>query len=626
MQVNGYLKKLRVYILCALAAVFALYVFYKYAVLAFKPVTEQKTWSPLVQRGSIFDKNGKPLAVSTNFYHVGVTPSSIKDLGQFARLFAPVLELSETELTATIAAASNSSFVYIKKKIDQNTYELLRDITDKNGLISAVRFDRIPGRVYPENNLASQVIGYMGNDGTGLAGIEYTQQNTLSPPVNPEAPVDVAGKNVYLTLDANLQFKLEKVARDAITKTQAASLMLIAAEAKTGEILSYISLPSVNLNEYTTASQEEMKDRPATESYEPGSVFKIFSIANFFDSGAISENDIFLCDGIYEKRTNSGERIKITCLDHHGWITARDALKYSCNDALAQMSEKIESEQFLARIRNFGFGSKTGIELPGETAGAVRNTSDRFWSARSKPTIAIGQEISVSALQMVQAATAIANGGSPARLTLIKKITSQSGVEEYVHQPALKNQVISEKTARYILSCMQTVAQAGTGSRANLGDISIGVKTGTAQMADPVNGGYSKTDFISNCIAIFPVEKPEIILYIVIEKAKGETYAGRIVAPVIGEAASIIIDHLGMSRGGAASLAHNGLIKIESDAEIKIGDKVPDFTGLPKRSLLQLLNRKDIKIKINGNGWVTDQNPKPGETLTQETEIELYLE
>lgn len=626
MQINGYLRKGRVLGLCGCVALFTGLVVYKYAALALKKTPETKTYSPLVQRGSIFDKNGKTLAVSTNFYHVGVTPSAIKDLPQFVHLFAPVLKVEENELASTITQAANSSFVYIKKKIDQNDYEILKEITDKNGLFSAVRFDRIPGRIYPEKELASQVIGYMGSEGTGLAGIEYTQQNLLSPPVNPSAPVDVAGKNIYLTLDAGLQFKLEKIAAETIKKTQAANLMLVAMEAKTGEILSYISLPSTDLNEYTKASPEEMKDLPATQSYEPGSVFKIFSISSFLDSGAISEDELFLCDGIYERKTKSGERIKITCLDHHGWVSAREALKFSCNDALAQMSEKIESEQFLTRLRSFGFGSKTGIELPGETQGSVRNTSDRFWSARSKPTIAIGQEISVSALQMVQAASAIANGGYPVQLTLIKKITSQEGVEEYIHAPSYKNQIISEKTARYILSCMQTVAQTGTGSRANLSDISIGVKTGTAQMADPVNGGYSKTDFISNCIAIFPIEDPEIILYIVVEKAKGETYAGRIVAPVIAEASSAIIDHLGMSRGRAASLAHSGLIKIQNDEPIQLGSTMPDFTGMAKRNLLPLLGHKDLKIKINGDGWVTGQSPEAGTTLTQDSEIELFLE
>ena len=626
MHSQGFLKKGRIIFLFVTAGIFSLLILVQYSKLAFAPVENVDEQHFSVSRGSILDKNGKPLAVSTNFYNVGITPSSIPDSAEFVKLYAPILKIDETRLISIISSSRNSQYILLKKKADQELYEQLKDITEKNGYYSAVRFDPVPGRIYPENNLASQVIGYMGVDGEGLSGIEKSHQQILSPAANPQAPLDIKGQNIFLTIDANLQFKLEKIARNALETTQASSLMLIAAEAKTGEILSYISLPAANLNEYPKASNEEKKDRPAMENYEPGSVFKIFSIASFFDSGAITENDIFLCDGIFEKKTNSGEKIKITCLDHHGWITARDALKYSCNDALAQMAERIESEQFLDRIRSFGFGSKTGIELPGETQGSVRNTSDRFWSARSKPTIAIGQEISVSALQMVQAASALANGGSPVQLTLIKKITTMEGVQTYTHIPQLKNQIIKDTTASYILSCMETVAKSGTGSRANLSDISIGVKTGTAQMADSQTGGYSKTDFISNCIAIFPVEDPEIILYIVIEKAKGETYAGRIVAPVIGEAASVIIDHLGISRGNAASLAHSGLIRIKPDSKINLDGTIPDLTGLPKRQLLQLLLNSSLNIKINGDGWVKSQNPPPGTPLEEGMEIELYLE
>ena len=623
---NHYLRKWRVILLCTLMAIFAVVILVKYTKLAFVKSIQTFSSTPIVERGSIVDRNGKALAVSTNFYHFGVTPSAIKDVTAFAQLIAPVLHQNANEIVSTITDSSDSRFVYIKKKIDQNSYEELQKLCSANGFAGAVRFDRIPGRIYPENTLASQLIGYMGNDGIGLSGIEYSMQNTLSPVVTPENPGDLKGKNVYLTIDANLQFKLEKIAREAITNTQAESLMLIAAEARTGEILSYISLPEVNLNEYGRASQAERIDRPATQSYEPGSVFKIFSVASFLDAGVITENDIFNCDGIYKRTTNSGETIVITCLDHHGWISARDALKYSCNDALAQMSEKIESEAFLAKIRSLGFGSRTGVELPGETTGSVRSTSDRLWSARSKPTIAIGQEISVSALQMVQAATALANEGVPVQLTFISRITNHDGSEVFAHAPVLKDPVFKKSTANYLLSCMETVARSGTGTRANLSDVSIGVKTGTAQMADHVHGGYSKTDFLSNCIAIFPIEKPEIILYIVIEKAKGENYAGRIVAPVIGEAASIIIDHLGMSRGGAASLAHPGYISIMDAQQISVAGEVPDFTGKSKRELLSLLTRPDIQVKINGDGWVVSQNPPPGTPVTENMEIELFLE
>lgn len=627
MQINktGFLKKWPLFIALGFLAAFSAYVVVRYGIYALTEPQESISSSEIAQRGSILDRNGKALAVPANYYHFTVTPSAIKRKEEFASLAAPFLGIQKQNILDTLEKQKRANFVYLKRNIDQETADNLKDACRKNGFGAAVKFDKTEGRIYPENSLASQLIGFLGADGKGLSGIEYSMQETLAPKTDENGNA-VPGKNIYLTIDANLQSNLEKIARDAMENTKAQSLMLVAAEAKTGEILSYISLPSANLNEYTKASADEMKDRPATDSYEPGSVFKIFSVASFIDSGAISENDIFLCDGVYERVTSSGEKIRITCLDHHGWQNARKALENSCNDALAQMSEKMESEPFLAKLRSLGFGSKPGTELSGETAGLVRNTSDRYWSARSKPTIAIGQEITVSALQMVQAATAIANGGVPVQLTFVSKISDSKGTEDYIHSPSFKDRVFKASTANYLLSCMESVAKSGTGHRASIGDVPIGVKTGTAQMADPVNGGYSKTDFISNCIAMFPIDNPEIILYIVIEKAQGETYAGRIVAPVIAQAANVIIDHLGMSRGGASSLEHPGLISIENQAPVSVGDAIPDFTGMSKRQLLPLLDRKDLNVKINGDGWVTRQNPKAGTPVTENMTIELYLE
>src|SRR5574344_503984 len=627
MQVNGFFSKKRLWIVAVPTALFLLLIIVKFGKLAFSPQTQLMPAKPVVERGSIVDRNGKPLAVKTNFYHFGISPNSLKPelIDTFALDVAPVLEMSSTEIADKIRASSDLSFIYIKKKISEEQYEELNEIIHAKNY-TAAQFDRIPGRVYPENNLASQLIGYMGDDGVGLSGIEYSEQSQLSPPIDESNTKTVYGNNIYLTIDANLQYKLEKIAKDAMDTTQAESIMLIAAEAKTGEILSYLSLPSANLNSYGTASTFEKTDRLAVEAYEPGSVFKIFTVASFLDSGVISPDTIFLCDGLYEKKTTSGERIKITCLEHHGWVNARDALKYSCNDALAQMSDLLDTDSFLARIHSFGFGERTGVELPGETPGIVKGKDDKYWSGRSKATMSIGQEISVSALQMVQAASVIANRGNPVQLTFIEKITDKDGHVVYTHTPQFKDRVIKASTAQYILSCMETTAQSGTGRQASLGDISIGVKTGTAQMADLVHGGYSTTDFLSNCMAIFPVEDPEIILYIVIQKAKGETYAGRIVAPVIAKAADEIIDHLGMNRAGAASLSHSGRISINDSKPITIGKTVPNFTGRPKRDLLPLLERTDIHFTINGEGWVVSQTPPPGTPVAENMTIELNLE
>lgn len=622
---NSFFNKTALKIVLVMTGAFVLYTFSKYAVLAFTPMGKIVAKTQAVERGSIVDRSGKPLAVQTNFYHVGVTPNRIKNREQFAQDMADALDMTPQELLYILQKAENSSFVYLKKKVSQNTYTELKKITnDKNYLY--VSFDKIPGRVYPENSLASQLIGFMGEDGRGLAGIEYSMQEELQPSGNSGNAKNLQGKNIYLTIDANLQYKLEEIARETIKTTQAESMMLLCSDVKTGEILSYISLPSSNLNEYSQSRIEQTIDRPAITAYEPGSVFKIFTVASFYEAGLINQSTSFLCDGVYENRIRGGETIRIKCLDHHGWITAREALKYSCNDAIAQISDRASDETFLEMVRKLGFGKKTGIELPGETSGIVKDTNSRLWSARSKPTISMGQEISVSALQMVQAASAIANYGIPVKPTVIKKITNKDGSLAYEHQPEYKDRVFKESTAKYVLSCMETTATSGTGSRAKLRDISIGVKTGTAQMADSKNGGYSTTDFLSNCMAIFPIEDPQIILYIVVEKAKGETYAGRIVAPVIAKAADEIIDYLGMSRGDAASLEHSGKITISPSKPFTIGKTVPDFTGKSMRELLPLFNRNDIKVKVNGSGWVKSQSPAPGTPVTENMLIELNLE
>ncbi|MCH5290969.1 MAG: transpeptidase family protein [Treponema sp.] len=627
MQVNGFFKNIRLWIVALPCAGLLIFIYSAYVRLAFSPQPQLSHQKPVVERGSIVDRNGKPLAVQTNFYHLGVSPRMFQDakIDAFSRDIADIIDMDAPSIAARIRAAQNLSFTYIKKKLTQNQFDEVRKIVDEKNY-AGVQFDRIPGRVYPENDLASQLIGYMGDDGLGLSGIEYARQTTLAPSSEPESPIPLHGKNIYLTIDANLQYKLEKIAKKTMETTQAECMFMIAANAENGEILSYISLPSTNLNTYSQSSSAGTIDRPAVSAYEPGSVFKIFTSAACLDAGIITPDTLFLCDGIYERRTNLGERIRITCLDHHGWVNVRNALKFSCNDALAQMSELINTDLFLAYIRAFGFGERTGVELPAETRGSVKNQEDKFWSARSKATMAIGQELSVSALQMVQAATAIAGDGVPVKLTFIQRITDKDGNIEYIHHREPKERVLKSATAQYILSCMETTAQSGTGSKASLSDISIGVKTGTAQMADTVNGGYSETDFLSNCMAIFPVEKPEIVLYIVIEKAKGETYAGRIVAPVIAEAADEIIDHLGMTREGAVSLKHSGRSSISEHEALVVGSTVPNFLGRPKRDLLPLLDRTDITFAISGEGYVTRQYPPPGAPVTENMTIELVFE
>ncbi|MBQ0165753.1 MAG: transpeptidase family protein [Treponema sp.] len=633
MAVNRLFSRGRFIVLCVLLGLAAVWVLYNYLELALEPISSTTTQVTKSQRGSIFDKNGKLLAVQSNFYHLSATPSTIRQSGagaieKTAEVLAPLLDMDELTIYSTIANA-RTDFVYIKKKLDETTHDNITAAIAKNGL-KGLRFDTVAGRVYPENALASQLIGFMGDDGNGLSGIEYTYQDNLTPKTalldTASSQIDTRGQNVYLTIDANLQYKLEKISAEAMESTGAESMMLLAADARTGNILSYISLPAADLNTYTTSTEAERIDRPAMYQYEPGSVFKVFSVASFIEKGCIKEDELFYCGGKTEITGPHGEKAYISCLDHHGWITAREALQYSCNCALAEMSMKCNETAFLEQLKKFGFGSKTGLEVPSEARGSIREPDNPYWSIRSKPTISIGQEMSVTALQMVQAMTAIANGGVPVKLSLVSKIVGFDGSVEYEHETEYLDRVVSKKTADYLLSCMETTAQYGTGTRANVGGVSIGVKTGTAQMLDPETKAYSETDFVSNCMAVFPVEKPEIILYIVITKAQGETYAGRIVAPVISQAADVIIDHLGMARSNAASLIHPASVSFYTGEASEINDTVPDFSGTPKRMLTSLLGRNDLKVLITGDGYVVSQTPEPGTPVTENMTIELFLE
>jgi len=621
MAINGFMSVRRLAFLGVAIALITLAVLTSYArnMLGKRTNTTEPRLS--LDRGSILDRNGKILAIETTLYNIAITRSSITDKNAFAALLAPVTGIPEEELRARLEE-TGSDFFYLKKKISEREKEAIAE-TVREANLFGIRLEPVRSRTYPENQLASHIVGFLGDDGRGLTGVEYSFQDILSPP---DAALD-AKKTPYtvmLTIDGNIQYELEKIARKTMEDTKAEAVMMIAANGRTGEVLAYISEPSANLNSFTRSPATERRDRPALYAYEPGSVFKIFSIAALLDLGAVRDQDHFLCDGAYTFTTSRGERVNIKCLEHHGEVTARDIIKYSCNDGTAQIAERSASRSFEEKLRAFGFGEKTGIELPGETTGIFR-TSDS-WSLRSKPTIAIGQELSVSALQMVEAATALANGGTRVKLSILSKLFTPDGNLAYENQGRALGQVISADTAALMLSYMQTTSESGTGTRASVGDVPMAVKTGTAQMLNEERNGYSSTDFISSCIGIFPANDPEIILYIAIVKPVGETYGGRIAAPVISSAANAIIDYLGIGRARATSVRHSGLVPVPGNKPAEIDEVMPNLAGVSKRMLTPLLGRTDITVIIEGDGYVVSQSPDPGTPIEKGMTVELHLE
>jgi cell division protein FtsI (penicillin-binding protein 3) len=315
----------------------------------------------------------------------------------------------------------------------------------------------------------------------------------------------------------------------------------------------------------------------------------------------------------------------INCLGSHGRVSPREIIIYSCNAGAAYASDRLGNGGFYELLRDYGFGSRTGAGNPGETAGFLRQ-ADR-WSDRSRPTIAMGQEIAVSAMQMIQAAGAVANDGVLIPPRIVSRIISADGKHTRPWDSGPGRRILKSETARAMRSYMaDTASDIGTGWRANVEDLSLAVTTGTAQIIDPQTRAYSDTDFIASCIALLPAESPSLILYLVIVRPRGEILGGRIAAPAIREAAEALINYLGIPRGRSPQISQSPSVSCPGGELPAVRDRVPDFSGLAKRTILPLLLRDDLRIEIHGDGWVRRQSPPPGTIIAPGTVIVLELE
>jgi len=616
------LKKRYIFVFACLA-VFAAYLLAYYGNLMLKgKVPNLRQAAAIVERGSIMDRNGHFLALQIRFADVAVWRPSITDINFLADELSPLLEMPPAEISRKINS-SESNFLYIKKQIDDAAARRLASLLDEKKIMG-VMVQPVLGRLYPEKNLASQIIGFVGDRNQGLEGIEYAFNSALSGAEDGvksgKNNADVKGSHVMLTIDTNVQHILEKIAAKTLNETRAEAVMLLAMDPRSGDIIGSASLPNFDLNNIRASDELGRMNRPVIWAYEPGSVFKVFTLSALMDSGAITNNSVFTCNGYYV--TGGGSRIN--CLGAHGRVTAREIIIHSCNAGAAYASDQITGAGFYKLLTDFGFGSRTGAGSPGETSGYLLGSEQ--WSDRSKPTIAMGQEIAVSAYQMLQAASAVANDGILISPRIVSNIISPDGrVTEW--KPIERRRILKEQTAKDIRSYMvDTASGIGTGWRAAVEDLSLAVKTGTAQIIDPSTRRYSETDFIASCIALLPAESPSLILYLAIIKPRGEILGGRIAAPAIREAAESLIDYIGIPRGRNPQVAHPSIVNIPARRLPAIGSHLPDFSGISKRMLIPLLLRDDIRVELRGEGWVRRQSPPAGTPVTDGMQIILELE
>ena len=566
------------------------------------------------ERGAILDRNGRVLALQTRMGNIKVWKPDIKDLDELAGDLEPLLEMQAADIKKTIEEWPGN-FLYLKKNVDQSVMQRIQSLRTM-GKAAGISIEPVMGRIYPEKTLAAQIIGFTNANNAGGAGIEYSFEKELAPRDGKN------GNQIVLTIDTNIQYILEDIAFRSMKENKAEAVMLLAMDPRTGDILGSAGLPNFDPNDISSSTEITRMDRASIWAFEPGSTFKVFSIAALMDSRVINPDTYFVCNGKYTR----GDRITIKCMGTHGNVNAEDIIVFSCNAGAAYASERMEASAFAAALEDFGFGSKTGAGMPGETVGIFRPVSQ--WSERSKPTIAMGQEISISALQMLQAASAIANDGILVPPRIVSRIVSDDGKNIRDFKPGVPRRILSEETARDMRRYMEAGTEGlGIGRFAKIKDIAIGVKTGTAQMYDSKTRTYSETDYIASCIALLPAENPSLVLYMVLIKPMGNYYFGsRTAAPAIRETAEALIDYLGIPRGRNPQVSHPGAITIPVENILTIGDTVPDFSGRAKRSLAPLLLRDDVILDIRGEGWVKRQSPAPGTPFKPGMTIILELE
>ena len=605
-------------------SIFVLLIVWKYVdIMLISPTPATRVSGPaqITERGPILDRNGRILAIQTQMDSVTAWMPNVTDKDAAAILLADALNMDLAIIQNKFK--NYTGFVYIKRKISTTESNLIKNLisTDK---LPGISLEPEYGRNYPEKNLTSHITGFTGIDNTGLDGIELSYNDTLSPKSDLDEGI-IYGNQLFLTIDLNIQYFAKKLATKAYNEYNASSVLILVMDAKNGDFLSWVSLPDYNPNTFGNASSKEKNNIPATYAYEPGSVFKVFSLSSELEIGGITTKSRFYAGGFYEHQFPD-ELVRINDLGTYGDISVANIIKYSSNAGAAYASDTVSKEDFYNKIVSFGFNSRTGIPFPGETTGILNKPEN--WSGRSKPTIAIGQEISVSAVQIITAATVLTNQGTLLEPHIIDRIVSPEGklIKDFQRKPV--RHVIKPEIANAMLLMMETATESGgTARRLAIEGLRISAKTGTAQKIDPESGKYSPDSFIASTLAIFPTINPQIIMYMIIDNPKGdEFYGGRIVTPIIKELTEELVRYLDIPIDSEKIIKHSGIITLNRSEMLVPGEKIPNLIGLSKRDIIPLISIPDISVNIKGEGWVISQEPPQGTEIKKGMIINLELE
>ncbi|MBC8018673.1 MAG: transpeptidase family protein [Verrucomicrobia bacterium] len=595
-------------------------------------------------RGAILDRNGTPLAVSVEMDSCYAEPHHIQDIAGTAAVLAPFLGVSKHEIIKKLS--SSKHFVWLERRL---TPEIA--IRIKNMKLRGIGFVKENKRFYPNIEIASHVLGFTGRDPNGLEGIELkydatilgntgflvTERDNLGRDIAVKNTViknTSPGKNVILTLDKNIQYITEKELAKAVTESGAKNGMALVMESGSGRILAMANFPSFNPNSYSKYSQAELRNRTVADSFEPGSTFKVFLIAAALEEKIIRPADMFNCENGNYKIADR------TIHDTHsyGSLSVSDILKFSSNIGAAKIGFKLGDERLFSYLKNFGFGERTGIDLPGESPGNLRD--NHRWYGVDLANISFGQGVSTSAIQLASAISAVANGGNLMKPFIVERIMDDSGLEVQKFEPQTLHRVISQETAQQMTRMMETVTTSGgTGTNAAVEGFRVAGKTGTAQKVDSVTRRYGAKRTAS-FVGFIPADKPRLTILVVLDEPKTSQYGGVVAAPAFRAIAQNSLAYLKVVPQGGSSKQPNAIEAKNAQAKVSLalqqeamseGDALetpgdgeaimPDFRGMSMRRVLQVMEKRNINIRLLGSGRAAEQSPAPGHAIRASDEV-----
>jgi len=498
------------------------------------------------ERGVIFDRNLKPQTQNLPSYSLYICPKEIKDRERLIRELKNILGLDKKFLRERIS--KDKYFIWIARKLSKDMKEKIERLN-----LEGIGFIKEKKRVYPNSSLGCHIIGYAGTDNKGLEGVELSyddylkgesgfalvlrdaKQKRLSIYEKLVLPKD--GFDLVLTIDENIQYIVQSALEETCKKHNANSGSIIVMDPKTGEILALANWPGFDLNSTPKVSPAIRRNKALTDIFEPGSVFKIVTLASALEEKKFNEDDLIFCE-------NGKYRVSNHILhDHkpHGWLTFRQVIEQSSNIGVTKIAQRLGSDVIFRYTKLFGFGDLSGIDLPGEVDGV--NKEPKYWSKISIAAIPIGQEVGVTALQLTCAMSVIANDGILMKPYIIKRIQDKNGEIIKEFKPKALGQVISRQTALRMKEILQGVVERGTGRLARIKGYNVCGKTGTSQKLEP-DGRYSHKKFFASFVGFLPKERPLISITCVIDEPKPYYFGGIVSAPLFKKVAEKAIEYL----------------------------------------------------------------------------------